>query len=800
MIRLTIILLLFSFGVSAQDFPQKVVGKQRFTDSLQFSRYKNNGLGDSVLSTNTEGKVVMKKIVGTGAAVDTVYRVDGVDSIYYIVGGITYSLKDSTGGGGGSPNTSIGSAYKIAVNGTNDIKSLYGNWGAILDSATSGQVGILVDTSSGKVATQTMLATKWDKSGNAGTTAGTDFIGTTDAQDLVFKTGGTEYSRLNTSGRYGINKSTGIIGKLHIKTDDIQATQTDSTGIYLENSTAATSGVTKQFSPGITFKGEAWKSGGGATNHPHLWRIDVQPLNGAFTSSTFQFNVNANNAGYAAPLTISSGGAMQLNSVSSGVATTGGGTINGLTITGQGPSGSVQIGGGSTSNVNGVAIGFSALASTAGGANYNTAVGNFALGFTTTGQSNSAVGHSALYHNTTGTGNTAVGVNAALNNISGQKNSLLGSGVSENDTSGSFNSGVGQDWRYQATSGNYNSGIGYEGMNNMTTGFGNNGLGYRSAGRVTTGSYNDFIGYGSGSTSASQKVDAVASVAIGKDSYTTEDSTIVLGADFIKKTYLKGAVIAAYLPTGVGTKAVRIDGSGNLSIADTTTGGGSMVYPGAGIALSNGSGWSTSITDNSANWNTAYSQTRQWDGGATGLVAATGRTSLGLVIGTDVQAYDPDLTTYAGITPSADIQTFLGAGTYSDMRTQLSLVPGTNVQAYNANLTTWAGIAPGTGVGTALGLNIGSAGAPILFNGALGTPSSGTLTSATGLPLTTGLTGGNWKTIYTNGSGAVVELPLGSAGKVLTTNGASSAPTWETPAGGSGLTFAQVSALMVIRY
>lgn len=35
-------------------------------------------------------------------------------------------------------------------------------------------------------------------------------------------------------------------------------------------------------------------------------------------------------------------------------------------------------------------------------------------------------------------------------------------------------------------------------------------------------------------------------------------------------------------------------------------GGGSMVYPGAGIPLSTGSSWGTSITDNSANWNTAF--------------------------------------------------------------------------------------------------------------------------------------------------------------------------------------------------
>lgn len=47
----------------------------------------------------------------------------------------------------------------------------------------------------------------------------------------------------------------------------------------------------------------------------------------------------------------------------------------------------------------------------------------------------------------------------------------------------------------------------------------------------------------------------------------------------------------------------------------------------------------------------------------------------------------------------------------------------------------------GTGVETALGVNIGSAGAPVLFNGAGGTPSSLTLTNATGLPISTGVSG-----------------------------------------------------------
>jgi hypothetical protein len=72
----------------------------------------------------------------------------------------------------------------------------------------------------------------------------------------------------------------------------------------------------------------------------------------------------------------------------------------------------------------------------------------------------------------------------------------------------------------------------------------------------------------------------------------------------------------------------------NITSLDVTTAlgytPGTATYPSAGIALSTGSAWSTSITDNSSNWNTAYTDRLKWDGGATGLTASTGRTSLGL--------------------------------------------------------------------------------------------------------------------------------------------------------------------------
>ena len=74
--------------------------------------------------------------------------------------------------------------------------------------------------------------------------------------------------------------------------------------------------------------------------------------------------------------------------------------------------------------------------------------------------------------------------------------------------------------------------------------------------------------------------------------------------------------------------------------------------------------------------------------------AATARTNLGLVIGTNVQAYNANLTSYATVAPGSNVLTFLGAADYAAMRTQLGLVIGTNVQAWDADLDALAALSP----------------------------------------------------------------------------------------------------------
>jgi hypothetical protein len=88
----------------------------------------------------------------------------------------------------------------------------------------------------------------------------------------------------------------------------------------------------------------------------------------------------------------------------------------------------------------------------------------------------------------------------------------------------------------------------------------------------------------------------------------------------------------------------------------------------------------------------------------------------------------------------------------------------------------------GTGVEDALAVNVGTAGSVVVNGGALGTPSSGTLTNASGLPAGTGLTG---QVPLANG-GTAANLSDPGADRIMFWDESANAVTWLTA--GSGLT------------
>ena len=121
---------------------------------------------------------------------------------------------------------------------------------------------------------------------------------------------------------------------------------------------------------------------------------------------------------------------------------------------------------------------------------------------------------------------------------------------------------------------------------------------------------------------------------------------------------------------------------------------GSPVTTSGDITLAFTAGYSLPTTASQTSWDTAFTERRYWDGGATGLTAATGRTSLGLG-----GAATLNVGTSAGTVAAGDDSRFSTDLTFDATTRLLSSSTGADVTLPLVTSTT-AGLAPLSGGGT----------------------------------------------------------------------------------------------------
>jgi len=317
-------------------------------------------------------------------------------------------------------------------------------------------------------------------------------------------------------------------------------------------------------------------------------------------------------------------------------------------------------------------------------------------------------------------------------------------------------------------------------------------------------------------------------------SLTVSDEGSVL-TNAVRKINFVGATVTASNAGDDVTVNVSAGTGSVTSVAMTTPTGlsvsGSPITTTGTLALSMTAGYSIPTTASQTNWDSAYSERRQWDGGSTNLVAATGRTSLGATtLGSNLFTItDPGAITFprfnADNTVSAltasSFRTAIGAGTGDGTVTSvgatspvassggatptisLSSGYGDTQNPYASKTANFFLAAPNGSAGAPTFRAIVAADVPTLNQNTTGTASNvtGTVAIANGgtgqttasaafnalSPVTT--TG---DLIIGNGTNSATRLPIGANTYVLTSNGTTA--SWAAPSGGGSGTVTSVAA------
>jgi hypothetical protein len=149
-------------------------------------------------------------------------------------------------------------------------------------------------------------------------------------------------------------------------------------------------------------------------------------------------------------------------------------------------------------------------------------------------------------------------------------------------------------------------------------------------------------------------------------------------------------------PSGGGESAFGTVTSVAMTVPTGLTVTGSPITSAGTLAVAYGAGYSIPTTAKQAQWDTAYADRLQWDGGATNLIAATGRTSLGAttVGGNFFTLPDPSAITFIRVNADNTVST-LDAATF---RTAIGAGTGggtvTSVSGTTGNITSTGGATP----------------------------------------------------------------------------------------------------------